>query len=117
FAREQWSRELVRQCARTQSEIVDHAWEALAPGGSLIYSTCTWERSENEDQLQRTIDHHGAAPIEIPLDGSWGSQRTDRGLRCYPHSSRGEGFFIGAVRKPGTWRPRGDLTITDVADM
>ena len=102
FARRQWSAALVKQCSITQRSVVDHAWRALRPGGALIYSTCTWEREENEEQLLRLIDNAQAEPIIVPSEASWNIERTDAGLRFYPHRSRGEGFFISVVRKPGT---------------
>jgi 16S rRNA C967 or C1407 C5-methylase (RsmB/RsmF family) len=100
FARQQWNERLVITCARTQADILQQAWNALTPGGWLIYSTCTWERAENEEQIQRLLDL-GAEPITIPIEEDWGVERTELGLRCYPHRVRGEGFFIGLLWKPG----------------
>lgn len=104
FAREQWSPALVERCAITQRRIVEHAWDALSPGGVLIYSTCTWEVTENEGQLRPVVEL-GGEPISIPIDPTWGIERTEQGMvtgyRCYPHRLRGEGFFLGMVRKPG----------------
>lgn len=103
FARTQWSPALVQRCCGMQSTILQHAWQALKPGGTLIYSTCTWETAENEDQVGVLIEM-GAVPITIPVDPAWGIRSGERGLglRCYPHKVRGEGFFLAAVRKPGT---------------
>lgn len=104
FAREQWSPALVQQCATTQRDILDHVWHCLRPGGTLIYSTCTWEEVENEQQLARLMEL-GATCIHIPVDPSWGVVVAERhginGLRCYPHQLSGEGFFIAVLRKDG----------------
>lgn len=104
FAREQWSPALVEQCVAVQQRIVPLAWEALAPGGTLIYSTCTWEPRENEDQVRSLIEAGGQC-IALDIDPAWGVERTEVngviGHRCYPHRLRGEGFFLSAVRKPG----------------
>ena len=100
-ARRQWSERLVASCARTQAGIVDDGWELLSPGGYLLYSTCTWERSENEEQVRRLLDR-GAEHIPLPLDPAWGIVAGDTGYRCYPHRLQGEGFFIALVRKPGS---------------
>jgi 16S rRNA C967 or C1407 C5-methylase (RsmB/RsmF family)/NOL1/NOP2/fmu family ribosome biogenesis protein len=109
FAREQWSTTLVEQCAATQRGLVAIAWQALAPGGVLIYSTCTWEPAENEEQLVPLMAD-GAEPLGLALDPAWGVERTHvRGVpghRCYPHRVQGEGFFIAVLRKPGTRTPR-----------
>ncbi|MBL7939140.1 MAG: rRNA cytosine-C5-methyltransferase [Flavobacteriales bacterium] len=104
FAREQWSPALVQQCATTQRAALDHAWHSLRPGGTLIYSTCTWEEAENEAQIAHLMEQ-GATCIGIPVDPSWGVVAAGRqgtvGLRCYPHLVNGEGFFIAVLRKEG----------------
>ena len=109
FARAQWSPGSVQRCALTQRRIIEQAWEALAPGGVLIYSTCTWETSENEDQLQAIMER-GGDPVTVAIDPAWGITCTERGMvtgyRCYPHRTRGEGFFLGMVRKPGALHER-----------
>lgn len=103
FARAQWSPSLVQRCSIVQHTILQHAWRALKPGGTLIYSTCTWETAENEDQVSFLMEM-GAVPIAIPVDPAWGIRTGEGGLglRCYPHKVRGEGFFLAALRKPGT---------------
>lgn len=100
FARQQWSEGLVRTCAAIQRDILASAWQALSPGGWLIYSTCTWEQAENEEQVDRLV-REGAEYQPLDLPAEWGIVRTDQGHRCYPHRSRGEGFFIALLHKPG----------------
>ncbi len=109
FARRQWNTDLVRSCAATQSAILPHAWQALRPGGVLIYSTCTWETAENEGQLMPLV-RRGAISIPIGADPGWGIRPSAvqgiHALRCYPHLLLGDGFFLAALRKPGTWEPQ-----------
>lgn len=101
MARAQWSFELVRQCSAVQADLLHHAWRALRPGGVLIYSTCTWADEEDEGQLRRFLQQHEAEVLPIdPLDN--GPSRGALGLTCMPHRCQAEGFFIAAVRKPGT---------------
>lgn len=106
FAREQWSTALVDQCSAMQHDALTHAWNALRPGGYLIYSTCTWELAENEQQVARLVALGGTV-IPIPIEENWGVLRSQRegvdALRCYPHRVRGEGFFIALVQKAGEW--------------
>lgn len=99
YARAQWGPHLVEGCARRQRDILDSAWHLLKPGGCLIYSTCTWETCENEDQVRR-LQERGAEVVDIPVEEAWGMVAAGAGLRCYPHRVRGEGFFMAAVRKP-----------------
>lgn len=109
FARAQWSPQLVASCAAMQHHILRHAWNALVPGGTLIYSTCTWESAENEEQLIPFIREGGQA-VPLALQPEWGVVTTMVsdviGHRCYPHRVKGEGFFVAVVRKPGAWKPR-----------
>lgn len=104
FAVAQWTPALAEHCAMTQRNILPLAWDALRPGGVLIYSTCTWEPQENEDQLAALVAA-GAIAIDPLPNAPWGlvcsAWNGAIGLRCYPHRMRGEGFFIGALRKPG----------------
>ncbi|HNM70728.1 MAG TPA: RsmB/NOP family class I SAM-dependent RNA methyltransferase, partial [Flavobacteriales bacterium] len=106
FARQQWNEGLVRSCARTQGGILSHAWKALKAGGYLMYSTCTWELAENEDQVSALIAL-GAEPMIIAVPEAWGVLASDHGSRCYPHRVQGEGFFIALLRKPGERTPSG----------
>lgn len=103
FAVEQWSPRLVRECAARQRSIIDAIWPAVKPGGTLVYSTCTFEPSENEEQLARMFDLFGARHIEVALDAAWGMERGRDGLgiRCIPPRVHGEGLFMAVLRKPG----------------
>lgn len=106
---DQWSPSLVQSCAAVQRQILANAWDALAPGGWLIYSTCTFNRAENEENLEWLVTEFGARPHSIPqlsvVDG------IERGIAtshpCYrfiPGRIEGEGLFIALVRKPGEGR-------------
>lgn len=107
-ARGEWSEGAVALCARRQSEILREAWRALRPGGMLIYSTCTFNRAENEEVLEGFAAWAGAALEEVPpvvCDPAWGIEEGRAGAfgtyRFFPHRTRGEGFFAAAARKAG----------------
>ncbi len=99
----QWSPALVEQCAARQRVILADAWNALKPGGFLIYSTCTYNRQENEEMVQFIINELGATQQEVPILSSWnihGAIECD--VPCYrfmPHITRGEGLFVSVLRK------------------
>ena len=101
FARRQWSPGLVTQCANVQRELLGEAWNALRPGGSLLYSTCTWSPEENGIQIASFCEREKAEVVAVPVQPSWHIRTGDLGLHCYPHESRGEGFFLSLLRKPG----------------
>lgn len=100
----QWSPALVKQCAARQREIIANLWPALRPGGWFIYSTCTFNREENEDMIAHLRDCYGAEPVEIPVRDDWNiAPSLDPELpacRFIPGLVRGEGLFMAAVRKP-----------------
>lgn len=102
-ARSQWSPGLVASCASLQREILDNIWPALMPGGLLVYSTCTFNRSEDEDNLHYLIEELGAEPLafpELPDPLRLSSLSPYPCYRMMPHAVRGEGLFCAVVRKP-----------------
>lgn len=103
-ARSQWSPGLVKQCAALQSEIIDNLWSALRPGGYLIYSTCTFNLAEDEEQVARIIDTYGAENVDLQLSREWGIGHSlvdgIHALRFMPHLTQGEGLFLSVLRKP-----------------
>ena len=52
----EWSKENIAMCTVRQKSILTDAWASLKPGGFLIYSTCTFNTSENEHNAQWTIN-------------------------------------------------------------
>ncbi|MCM1029499.1 MAG: hypothetical protein NC484_07830 [Alloprevotella sp.] len=107
-ARRQWSPGLIASCATLQREILTAAWQALRPGGFLIYSTCTFNTAENEDNLLFIARELGGHPVEIETDPSWGIDSSIKGpysaLRFIPGHIRGEGLFASLIKKPGDAR-------------
>ena len=119
-AREQWSPALVEECRERQWEILTNLWEALRPGGFLVYSTCTFNTAENEltaDRLRREL---GAIPVDTGLTAIDGIDievtvpgvEPLHSLRFIPGRARGEGLFMTLLRKPGNLTP----AIRDIPD-
>ena len=127
-ARGEWSENNVRQCAARQDDILREAWRALRPGGTLIYSTCTFNRDEDEGSLERMLAWAGdevAAPYPVDVDPAWGIVEGEFGpfrtFRFFPHRTVGEGFFAAVARKapdaPGRQRlPKGRRSMVAPAD-
>ncbi len=120
-ARAEWSTANVQLCAQRQRRILADIWGALKPGGILIYSTCTFNRAENEDNIAWLAAEYDCEGVGIEVPASWGIAKGEvavegRGpistFRFYPHRVEGEGFFAAVVRKGGdrartkTPRPR-----------
>ena len=104
----EWSQQNVEKCWRLQREIVADAWECLAPDGLLIYSTCTFNLKENEENVRWILENFDAEALDIPIDPSWnitGSLLegfTAPVYRFIPGITRSEGLFICAIRKRRT---------------
>lgn len=114
-----WSPENIVLCSRRQQRILDEVWPAIRQGGYLIYSTCTYNEQENEDQFSRLLGLAGAESLAIPLDPQWNVVQINKdgvqGYRFYPHNVSGEGLFVAVLRKTdGRDAPRfkvsGDLS-------
>ena len=103
----EWSVQNVEKCWRLQREIVADAWECLNPGGILIYSTCTFNTKENEENVRWMMEEYDAEPIDIPIDPSWhitGSLLDGFDAPVYrfiPGITRSEGLFVCVLKKRG----------------
>jgi len=89
----------VYRCAERQKEIVNDVWNALKPGGILVYSTCTFNWEENEDNVAWICSEFGAEFLKIDLEGNNEIVESELGYRFYHHRTKGEGFFISVLRK------------------
>lgn len=99
----EWSVANVTLCAARQRRIIHDVWDALKPGGLLVYSTCTYNTEENEENIRHIIEELGAEPLAIPVKEEWQVtgplKYTAPVYRFFPHKTRGEGFFLAALRK------------------
>jgi 16S rRNA C967 or C1407 C5-methylase (RsmB/RsmF family)/NOL1/NOP2/fmu family ribosome biogenesis protein len=96
---EEWSLANVDLCAARQRAILSDIWPALKEDGLLVYSTCTYNRKENEENIQWIAANLGAEILSVDIPETWGVTRSDSGYRFYPHKTRSEGFFISVLRK------------------
>ena len=99
-AREEWSPALVDLCASRQRRILADVWPALREGGWLLYSTCTYEAAENDDNLAWAAANLGGEilPPEAEFE-EYGVRRTPHGHLLEAGVVPGEGQWAGALRK------------------
>ena len=101
----EWSPQNVEKCWRLQRDIVADAWECLNDGGLFIYSTCTFNTKENEENIRWILDNYEAEVLEIETRPEWnitGSLLegfTEPVYRFIPGITKSEGLFICALRK------------------
>ena len=106
----QWSAEQVQVCADRQLMIMHEAAKMLMPGGTMVYSTCTFAPEENEELIHRFLSEHEefeVKEVEAPWfeagKPEWGNGREAlrKTFRLYPHRLRGEGHFLAVLQKKG----------------
>lgn len=102
----QWSPTLVKECAERQKEIVDNLWDTLKPGGHMIYSTCTFNRDENESIVQYILDTYPDAEIvNLDFPSEWNIVAREGCAHFLPGKVRGEGLTVAVIHKTGSTRP------------
>lgn len=99
-ARKEWSLPHVELCAARQKRILAAAVQALAPGGIILFSTCTYNDQENDQNLRWLAQSFELESIDLEIPAEWGVRNTaGGGYQFYPHLLKGEGFFISVFRK------------------
>lgn len=107
----EWSLDQVQICADRQLSILENAAAMLMPGGTIVYSTCTFSPEENEGVIGQFLDHHPeftVTPKTIPYfdagnpDWGNGSDELKYTFRLWPHHLHGEGHFAAILQKNGT---------------
>lgn len=101
----EWSPGNAQLCAQRQQRILADVWPALKEGGLMVYSTCTFNPAENEENIEWLNQFAAIEPVSLNIPDRWGITETDAcGFTCYrfyPHKVPGEGFFMAVVRKRG----------------
>lgn len=109
-ARGEWSLAAVADCAKRQRQIIADSWAALRTGGYLIYSTCTFNREEDEQNVEWIAETLGAEIVPIPAAADFPGISGDTAgslpvYHFFPHKARGEGFFLALLRKTAATAP------------
>jgi len=109
---EEWREKAVIRYMNIQKRLIRAAYDALKPGGTLVYSTCTIDPLENEevvDYLLRKTDAR-LEKIDLPVrtsepvlewEGKEYSPELRNALRIHPNDNDTEAFFIAKIVKPG----------------
>lgn len=136
---EEWQAYSVERCSSMQREILEEIAPMLAPGGRLVYSTCTFSPEENEEQIARFLARHpDFSVVAIQPQWGWGSgqpswisketkeqlsmqqwQSLAGTIRIWPHRSKGEGHFVAVLMRAGdaymppqSWEERRKMRIS-----
>ncbi len=104
----EWSVDNIKLCKQRQQRILSGIWSALKPEGLLLYSTCTYNLEENEENVVWIQDELGAEVLSVDTKEEWNiTPSIVEGISAYrffPHKTHGEGFFFALLRKNGDER-------------
>jgi NOL1/NOP2/sun family putative RNA methylase len=105
---ERWEPEHSQKIAGLQKRMLFSAYDALMPGGELVYSTCTYAKEENEEVVKNLLENVPSAKLEavsleIPHETGLSEYGNEfrKCYRIYPQHLQSEGFFIAKIRKGG----------------
>lgn len=109
----EWSEQNVENCWKLQRSIISDIWDNLKPGGLLIYSTCTFNAHENEENVAWILNEYDAQLLEVPTEKNWNITGSLIGnplkagepfpvYRFIPGFTQGEGLFMAIIKKGGT---------------
>jgi 16S rRNA C967 or C1407 C5-methylase (RsmB/RsmF family)/NOL1/NOP2/fmu family ribosome biogenesis protein len=103
IAVKEWSESNTIHCSERQKRILMDIWPALKENGLLVYSTCTFNPEENEENIKWLVERKKAECLRLDISAFKGITEIDLdgifGYGFYPDKIKGEGFFISAVRK------------------
>jgi 16S rRNA C967 or C1407 C5-methylase (RsmB/RsmF family)/NOL1/NOP2/fmu family ribosome biogenesis protein len=101
----EWSPQAVQLCSQRQQRILAGYYPSLAEDGTLIYSTCSYSKEEDEQILDWLLNNFELESLPLKLEHDWGivevqsPGRKGYGYRFFPDQVKGEGFFLAAFRK------------------
>lgn len=108
-ALQNWSTASNAEIAVVQSELIDSAFHALKPGGTLIYSTCTLNRVENQQVISGLLAKYPDAveiePLHHLFEGAERAATAEGFLHVFPQLFDSEGFFVARLRKTASVPP------------
>jgi 16S rRNA C967 or C1407 C5-methylase (RsmB/RsmF family)/NOL1/NOP2/fmu family ribosome biogenesis protein len=114
----EWSTESVIHCAGRQKRILDDILPCLNEGGTIIYSTCTYNSKENIEQVNWMCKNCDLESVELEIPQDYGVLpiylEQAVGYQCMPHRLKGEGFFFSVIKKRSeglTYKSYGDKKI------
>ena len=100
--KDDWSMEKVVKNSHIQKELILLAYSFLKPGGTMMYSTCSYSYEEDEEVIEYLLANSNAKLEYIPdYDGFYRTAKYQETIHLFPHHFIGEGHYIAKIKKPG----------------
>ena len=94
-----WSYQKVLKYSEIQKELILMSYQMLKPGGTMVYSTCSFSYEEDEEVIDYLLSNSGAKTIDIP--DSLLFYKKGQGIHLFPSLFPGEGHYVCLIKKPG----------------
>ena len=98
---EDWSYQKVLKNAEIQKNLILMCYQMLKPGGTMVYSTCSFSYEEDEEVIAFLLDNSDASLLDIPHSSLYYVSKTNYGVHLLPNLFPGEGHYIALIKKPG----------------
>ena len=100
-----------------QSDIIEKSYRLLKKGGEIVYSTCTFDRSEDEEIIRKFLNAHpDMKTVKLPVYKGFYECEDGLGVKLFPHRIKGEGHFTAKLLKDGSHENRISHKKTDSPD-
>lgn len=98
--KEDWSYGKVISLSKLQKELIIKAYSLLKPGGTLVYSTCSFSYEEDEEVIKYLLANTNAILSEIEDHPLYYKSKEKIGIHLFPHLFPGEGHYICKIERP-----------------
>ncbi|MFN3848680.1 MAG: methyltransferase RsmF C-terminal domain-like protein [Spirosomataceae bacterium] len=95
----EWSENNVNICSARQKRILQAASMLVAPKGILVYSTCTYNDKENQQNTSWLTQVADFEEVKLDIPSDWNIDNSRSGYQFFPHRVKGEGFFLSVFKK------------------
>ena len=96
-----WSYQKVLKNAEVQKSLIMMCYQMLKPGGTMVYSTCSFSYEEDEEIVAFLLDNSDATLIDVPSSPLYYISKSGYGIHLLPNLFPGEGHYIALIKKPG----------------
>ncbi len=98
-SRDEWSEDNANMCSARQKRIVMDVWDSLKENGYIIYSTCTFNPDENENNIAWLLEELNCEVVPMPLFENMQSDSKGYGVYFIPGFTKTEGFYCCLLQK------------------